>query len=159
MRPIVRRLAVAVAISLLAATPVAADDPSHDRMGDLLRHAQEAAAERGSPSPLVAENFDVLGHANLGGGVPNGDVYLYDHGGTVGKYAYVGTWSAQCTGQGAKIVDVNDPTEPKWVGFVGASKGSSNEDVVVARIGDRDVLGIGVQFCGNREVTVWRSST
>lgn len=150
MRPIVRRLAVAVAISVLAVTPVAADDPSHDRTGDLLRHGQEAAAERGSPSPLVADNFEVLGHANLGGGAPNGDVYLYDHGGTVGKYAYVGTWSAQCTGQGAKIIDVNDPTHPKWVGFVGARKGSSNEDVVVARIGDRDVLGIGVQFCGKR---------
>jgi hypothetical protein len=99
-------------------------------------------------SARVADNFTVLGHANLGGGVPNGDVWFYNHGGSVGKFAYVGTWSAQCTGQGAKIVDVNDPTKPKWEGYVGALKGSSNEDVVVRRIGDRDVLGIGVQFCG-----------
>jgi len=75
-------------------------------------------------------------------------VFVYEHGGSVGTYAYVGTWSAQCTGQGAKIIDVNDPTHPQWVGFVGARKDSSNEDVVVARIGDRDVLGIGVQACG-----------
>jgi hypothetical protein len=108
-----------------------------------------AIAQSGSSrSPLVADNFTVLGHANLGGGVPNGDVWFYDHGGSVGKFAYVGTWSAQCTGQGAKIVDVNNPRQPKWEGYVGARKGSSNEDVVVRRIGGRDVLGIGVQFCG-----------
>jgi hypothetical protein len=109
-----------------------------------------ALAQSGSnPSPLVANNFTLLGHSNLGGGVPNGDVWFYDHGGSVGKFAYVGTWSAQCTGQGAKIVDVNNPRQPKWEGYVGARKGSSNEDVVVRRIGGRDVLGIGVQFCGN----------
>jgi hypothetical protein len=108
-----------------------------------------AIAQSGtSRSPRVADNFRVLGRSNLGGGVPNGDVWFFDHGGSVGKFAYVGTWSAQCTGQGAKIVDVNDPTQPKWEGYVGARKGSSNEDVVVQRIGGRDVLGIGVQFCG-----------
>ena len=45
-------------------------------------------------------------------------------------------------------MDVNDPTAPKWVGYVGAQKGSSNEDVSVTRIGGRDILGIGVQTCG-----------
>lgn len=148
MRPVVRRLAVAVVFTLVAAAPVAANDPRQDRGDELLRYEQKAAAERGSASPLVTDGFEVLGHANLGGGVPNGDVDFYDHGGSVGKYAYVGTWSAQCTGQGAKIVDVNDPTHPNWVGFVGARKGSSNEDVVIAHIGDRDILGIGVQACG-----------
>jgi len=112
--------------------------------------AEEAAISQSgsSRSPLVASNFTVLGHSNLGGGVPNGDVWFYNHGGSVGKFAYVGTWSAQCTGQGAKIVDVNNPRAPKWEGYVGARKGSSNEDVVVRRIGNRDVLGIGVQACG-----------
>jgi hypothetical protein len=113
------------------------------------RAKRVALAQSGSnPSPLVADNFTVLGHSNLGGGVPNGDVWFYNHGGSVGKFAYVGTWSAQCTGQGAKIIDVNNPRQPKWEGYVGARKGSSNEDVVVRRIGGRDVLGIGVQFCG-----------
>src|SRR6266508_809824 len=76
--------------------------------GALDASKRAAAAQSASPAPLVANNFNVLGHANLGGGVPNGDVWFYDHGGAVGKFAYVGTWSAQCTGQGAKIVDVND---------------------------------------------------
>jgi hypothetical protein len=114
-----------------------------------LDKAKKAAiSQSSSPSPLVANNFTVLGHSNLGGGVPNGDVWFYNHGGSVGKFAYVGTWSAQCTGHGAKIVDVNNPRQPKWEGYVGAQKGSSNEDVVVRRIGSRDVLGIGLQVCG-----------
>jgi hypothetical protein len=128
----------------------AGDERLKARFDRGLEKAQRVAiAQSGSsPSPRVAQNFTVLGHSNLGGGVPNGDVWFYNHGGSVGKFAYVGTWSAQCTGQGAKIVDVNKPRQPKWEGYVGARKGSSNEDVVVRRIGDRDVLGIGVQFCG-----------
>lgn len=122
--------------------------PWQDRLEGPNEAAKRAAATVGSAAPLVATNFELLGQANLGGGAPNGDVWFYDHGGTVGKFAYVGTWSGQCTGQGAKIVDVNDPTKPKWEGFVGARRNSSNEDVVVRRIGGRDVLGIGVQACG-----------
>jgi hypothetical protein len=150
------------ALLIAAASPVgaSADDPLEDRFHGVLDAAKNAAAtSAGSPVPLVADNFEVLGHANLGGGVPNGDVWFYDHGGDVGKFAYVGTWSAQCTGQGAKIVDVNDPTRPQCVGFVGARKGSSNEDVVVVRIGKRDVLGIGVQVCALEVLTASHCST
>lgn len=146
-------VAAAAALVLLAlsggAVAVPGSGVGHDRAHSALDAAKVASAARSSAAtPLVANNFQVLGHANLGGGVPNGDVWFYDHGGSVGKFAYVGTWSGQCTGQGAKIVDVNDPTKPKWEGFVGARKNSSNEDVVVRRIGTRDVLGIGVQACG-----------
>ena len=148
MRHLLGRLLTLLAIFALAAQPALAGDPQHGRLEDFWNHQKVPGAATGSASPLVADDFEVLGHANLGGGVPNGDVYFFDHGGSVGKYAYVGTWSGQCTGQGAKIVDVNDPTHPKWAGFVGARKGSSNEDVVVISIGDRDVLGIGVQPCG-----------
>ena len=124
-------------------------DPVHERLHATLDVAKRSAMVRsGGPTPLVTDNFEVLGQENLGGGVPNGDVWFFDHGGSIGKFAYVGSWSAQCTGDGAKIVDVNDPTNPKWEGFVGTRKGSSNEDIVVRRIGSRDVLGIGVQACG-----------
>jgi hypothetical protein len=81
-----------------------------------LKHRHlEAALMAGAPSPLVLDSFELLGHANLGGGVPNGDVAVHDHGGSVGKHAYVGTWSAQCTGQGAKIIDVRNPSKPRYV--------------------------------------------
>src|SRR6266511_4690563 len=157
-RRIMRRaiLSLAAVSALVLALPSLAgasvgSDPGEERPQGMLDAAKRAAASHsGSPAPLVADNFQVLGHANLGGGVPNGDVWFYDHGGAVGKFAYVGTWSAQCTGQGAKVIDVNDPTKPKWVGYVGAQKDSSNEDVDIVRIGGRDVLGIGQQICGRR---------
>jgi hypothetical protein len=150
MRRTILPLAALAALAFASAAHAAkSDDPWEERLGGTLDAAKQAAsAQSGSPAPLVADNFELLGHANLGGGVPNGDVWFHDHGGTVGKFAYVGTWSAQCTGQGAKVVDVNDPTKPRWEGFVGARKNSSNEDVVVRRIGSRDVLGLGVQACG-----------
>src|SRR5918996_3502908 len=152
MRRAVSSLVALSVLVLTLASPTGAragDDPSDERVDGVLDASKRAASVRSnSPVPLVADNFEVLGHTNLGGGVPNGDVWFYDHGGSVGKFAYVGTWSAQCTGQGAKIVNVNDPTAPKWEGFVGARKNSSNEDVVVRRVGSTDVLGIGVQACG-----------
>ncbi len=146
-RPIVRMVILLVTFALVA-QPALASDPLHGRYEDFWNHLKIPGASGGAASAQVTDDFEVLGHANLGGGVPNGDVDVFDHGGSVGKFAYVGTWSAQCTGHGAKIIDVNDPTRPRWVGFVGARKGSSNEDVVVIEIGDRDVLGIGVQPCG-----------
>ena len=138
-------LALAFAASGGAAPPGKRTHARFDRGMDAAQRA--AVAQNTRARALVAQNFQLLGRANLGGGVPNGDVWFFDHGGSVGKFAYVGTWSAQCTGQGAKIVDVNNPSRPRWVGFVGARKRSSNEDVVVRRIGSRDVLGIGVQDC------------
>jgi hypothetical protein len=117
----------------------------HDLKGVHSHEAKQFAA--GPPSQLVTDNFEVLGHVNLGGGSPNGDVWFFDHGGSVGKYAYVGSWSSPCSGAGVKIIDVNDPSHPKVVARAGGRTGVSNEDVVVIEIGARDVLGIGVQLC------------
>lgn len=94
-----------------------------------------------------ANNFRVLGHLPAGGPTPNADVFFYDHGGDVGKHAYVGTWSSPCSGVGVKIINVNDPAAPNVAARTVTTKGVSHEDVVVQRIGDRDVLGIGIQQC------------
>jgi hypothetical protein len=145
-----RTTLIVLGLLALTATPVSASDPLDSPKGGKGRELLDPVIASGPARQEITDDFEVVGHANLGGGVPNGDVFVYDHGGSVGTYAYVGTWSAQCTGQGAKVIDVNDPSHPKWVGFVGARKDSSNEDVVVVRIGDRDVLGIGVQACGPR---------
>lgn len=145
--------AAALATALVLAAAPASADPFHGKGSELKSRHLEAALMAGAPSPLVLDNFELLAHTNLGGGVPNGDIAVYDHGSGVGKHAYVGTWSAQCTGQGAKIIDVRNPSKPKWLTFVGAMKDSSLEDVAVVRIGARDVLGLGVQICGPRGQT------
>jgi hypothetical protein len=140
-----------VCLLAIAAVPANASDPlDESSKGGSGRALLRPKVASGTVSAEVTDDFEVVGHTNLGGGVPNGDVAIYDHGGSVGKFAYVGTWSAQCTGQGAKVIDVNNPTTPKWVGYVGAQKDSSNEDLDIVRIGGRDVLGIGVQICGPR---------
>jgi hypothetical protein len=117
-----------------------------DRPAYLDRFTRSRATPRAGETQ--ADNFRVLGHARLGGPSPHGDVFFFDHGGDVGKYAYVGTWSVPCSGVGAKIVDVNEPTAPRLAAHTATTKGVSHEDVVVERIGDRDVLGIGIQECG-----------
>jgi len=121
---------------------------------DVGRDHSLARAERGQttlatgpPSSLVADNFDVLGHSNLVGGSPHGDIFFFDYGGSTGKYVFVGSWSSPCSGAGVKIVDVNDPAEPKVVAVAGGRSGTSSEDVSVIRIGDRVVLGVGIQTC------------
>lgn len=102
----------------------------------------------GPPSQLVADNFQVLGHVNLGGGGnTTGDVYFFDHGGQVGKFAYLGSFRAPCGGAGVRIVDVNDPARARLVATAGNMRGVSYEDIVVVRIGDTDVLGAGLQAC------------
>ena len=122
--------------------------------GSAFGHGPELKQDRpdhtfpgGPGSVRVAENFDVLGYHSLGGGSPHGDVYFFDHGGSVGKHAYVGTWSTPCSGGGVKVVDVNDPSRPRRVSVAGGAPGTSWEDVVVQRIGNRVVLAVGVQQC------------
>jgi hypothetical protein len=95
----------------------------------------------------VTNNFEVVGHLPLGGKAPDGDVYFFDHGGEVGPHAYVGTWIVPCTRRGVKIVDVNDPANPALVAIAAGRHGVSYEDMVVKRVGNRDILAVGLQSC------------
>jgi hypothetical protein len=146
--PRTRLLVAALVLSALLGNSLVAgaDVSGRHRLKNAMLKSDHLPAS-GPPSSLVADNFDVLGHSNLGGGSPHGDVTFFDHGGDVGKYAYVGTWSGNCSGVGAKVIDVNDPSNPRKVAFVGGRTGVSNEDLVVQHIGTRDVLAIGVQPC------------
>lgn len=96
----------------------------------------------------VAENFSVLGHVVLGGKPADGDLWFHDHGGDVGAHVYVGTWRVPCTGRGVKIVDVSDATTASVVAVARLRRdGVDYEDVVVRKIGGRDILAAGVQAC------------
>jgi hypothetical protein len=148
-----RLLAAAVALFLLipaasAASPAPAPD-AQSRLEAHERHLSARTAGGGGTQQTgtITDHFWLLGHHQLRGPT-NGDVWFYDHGGHLGKYAYIGTWSDPCSGIGVKIVDVNDPTHPRLVATTSTWPGVSHEDVVVRRIGGRDILGVGIQICG-----------
>jgi hypothetical protein len=147
-----RRLLATAIVSLLLFPAASAASPApdwrerldahHERLGTSERRTAATTTPDG-----VRDHFRLLGHHELRGPT-NGDVWFYDHGGRVGKYAYVGTWSDPCSGIGVKIVDVNHPTQPRLVATTSTWPGVSHEDVVVRRIGGRDILGVGIQICG-----------
>lgn len=143
-RPLLTFAAVLGAVTLLAG--VASADTGRDELRERPQPGQTTLAA-GPPSSLVADNFEVLGHSNLVGGSPHGDIFFFDYGGARGKYVFVGSWSSPCSGAGVKIVDVNDPSNPRLVAVAGGRMGTSSEDVSVIRIGQRVVLGVGVQVC------------
>lgn len=147
-----RRLRLLFATILLVVPTAAASATSASRPSvatpQRLEDHEDAVTASGSPSDLVAQNFEVLGRINLGGGSPNGDVFLYDHGGDIGTFAYVGTWSQPCSGAGVKVIDVNDPTRPKLVAYAGHAPGVSTEEMVVRRIGGRDVWASASRAAG-----------
>ncbi len=154
-----KRAAVLLSLActaLLAATSAfAADDQTESRTAGRAAgraaarlHAHEESLVQDAGAVAGArKNFEVLDHVRLGGPTPDGDVYYFNHGKGVGKYAYVGTWGSPCTGRGVKIVRVTRPRRAKLVAVAGTREGVSNEDVVVKRIGGRTVLGVGVQDC------------
>jgi hypothetical protein len=100
------------------------------------------------PTPLLANNFDVLGHNDLGAQDSSGDVWVH------GNFAYVGTWGSPCTGRGIKIIDVSDLTAPRVIGAVAKRAGTSAEDVVVRHVSTPyftgDLLATGLQRCGDQ---------
>ena len=141
-------LTVAVLVTpVVAAGTASAKIP--DRSGALGPPWSSGQRAAGVPqrSP-VTDDFTILGHVRLPGKSPDADVFFYDHGGDAGKFAYVGTWSGPCSANGVKIIDVNDPAAATVVAFANPGPGVSTEDMVVRRIGARDVLAVGVQVCG-----------
>jgi hypothetical protein len=155
--PIRRFAALFVALFVGVTLPSASAEIPHKRQireeilnGDsraAVRRSQVAAQSSAEGGRVQAENFRVRGHTELSGGPPWGDVFFYDYGGTTGKYAFVGHWFGNCRERGVQIIDVNDPSSPKVAAVAGRNSNVTREDIVVAHIGDRDVLAIGVQDC------------
>jgi hypothetical protein len=98
-------------------------------------------------TPVLADNFQVLGHNDLGARDTNGDVWVH------GNFAYVGTWSDPCTGRGVKVIDVSNLTAPRVIGAVATRQGTSAEDMVVRHVSTPyftgDLLAVGLQRCGS----------
>jgi hypothetical protein len=109
--------------------------------------AAVAATASAASSGVVANNFELLGHHDLGLADTNGDVWVQ------GDFAYVGTWADPCNGRGVKIVDVSDLRNPQLVGTLAAREGTSAEDMVARRVSTAaftgDLMGVGIQRCGD----------
>ena len=60
--------------------------------------------------------------------------------------AFIGTSSSACS-TGVPIIDIGNPAKPRLVAEVPPQTGMSMEDLEAMRIGDRDVLAIGLQLC------------
>ena len=154
-RPALRAaLALVLTLAALGAGPVATAGSTRSRASRLDDVSLSRTSTRTAYSAArtsVRSNFDVVGHLAFKGRTPEGDLTVYDHGGTVGKYAYVGSWSAPCRNKGVAIVKVNNPANPKLVARARSGEGTSSEDMSVVRIGQKDVLVVGVQPCGEPE--------
>lgn len=142
-------------LTIYPAAGLAAGDPAgwaaseakpmpHHRVG--AGHDAPAGSPSQGTTALVANNFELLGHTDLGAIDTNGDVWVHRH------TAYVGTWSDPCTGRGVKVVDVTDLRDPQLIGTVAARPGTSAEDMVARFVVTRhffgDLLAVGIQRCG-----------
>jgi hypothetical protein len=144
------RVVVGVVVALVVAGVGVQGVPARERPGrdvpDRFRTSIKDGERSGAPE--VTNNFEVVGHARLGHKT-KADVYLFDHGGNRGLHAYVGSASSPCNGRGVHIVDVTNPEDPRRVARARKKDDAvSYEDPVVIPVGNRDVLGVGVQQCG-----------
>lgn len=63
--------------------------------------------------------------------------------------AFVGKWRGGCPANGVDIIDISAPTAPVKIADTGDYPDTSMEDMQAIQVGDRDVLAIGLQDCGN----------
>lgn len=114
-----------------------------------LPHVHDAGpGVTGPATPAFTDDFRILSHLELPGRASDADIALYDHG-NKGLFAYVGSWRDRCRNDGVKIIDVSRPRRPR-VAAVAKAPGDdfSSEDMDIVPVGDRVVMGVGLQACG-----------
>ncbi len=132
----------AVAAPLMLATGAGAhESPDGDALERGAAHLTARAA-----TPLKADGFEVLGHAKLGGGGANADVWAHR------GFAYVGIWSGgTCPATGVKVAEIRNVRKPHMVSRLQNPAGTSAEDVVVRRVNNKSFRGslavVGIQAC------------
>lgn len=65
------------------------------------------------------------------------------------KLAFVGKWRGDCPANGVDIIDISNPSAPVKIADTGNYPDTSMEDMQVIQVGDRDIMAIGLQDCGN----------
>lgn len=159
-----RRLSVAVTllvIPLLGLPSGVGAVPTEERSVQAYRRAFEAqrrlltevsAGRSVRALQPVLDNFELVGHTDLGATDTNGDVWVHE------DHAYVGTWAEPCNGLGVKVIDVSNPASPTMIGRAAGVPGTSAEDVVVRSVSTAsftgDLLVAGIQRCDFEDETL-----
>src|SRR6266511_5758863 len=93
------------------------------------------------------DNFQLVGHTDLGGDIDFGDVYGH------ANFAYVGTRCGDDHqgGKGVRVVDISNPRHPQVVSTLEGPPFTRSEDVVVIDVSSPAFTGalavVGVQAC------------
>ncbi len=114
-----------------------------------------AAVAAPPPDPFAGAQFQhtsAVGHLALEGGF-NADVWVHD------GYAYVGSWGRPgiCPGNGVRVVDVSDPTQPVMAGRLAGGEFPDTyvENAWVGAVDTASFTGdlavAGVRLCDNGE--------
>lgn len=93
------------------------------------------------------DNFQLVGHTDLGGDIDFGDVYGH------ANFAYVGTRCGDDHqgGKGVRVVDISNPRQPRVVSTLEGPPFTRSEDVVVTDVSTPSFTGalavVGIQAC------------
>lgn len=101
-------------------------------------------ASSASRANRQARNISLVGSLAL---TPQGSEVHADVAGYQ-NLAFVGKWRGLCPGTGVDIINISRPSNPVKIADTRDHRDTSMEDMEAIRIGDRDVLGIGLQDCG-----------
>ena len=63
--------------------------------------------------------------------------------------AFLGKWRGACPGTGVDIIDISRPSNPTKLSDTLDHVDTSMEDMEAIKIGNRDILALGLQDCGN----------
>jgi hypothetical protein len=136
---------------------VVTDDPSHQHHEDSLLGFDGAGISSvekylGQQEPAKDANRRGRNISLVGAG--KGDPKEFNKGvfGDVMGYkniAFIGKWRGDCPGTGVDIFDISKPSAPVKISDTRDYPDTSMEDMQAIKIGNRDILAIGLQDCGN----------
>jgi hypothetical protein len=128
------------------------DDPSGQQAGGGFDGSGTASAEAFLGGQELASRAERRARElSLVGALKLDPFNLGVHGDVAGwkDLAFVGKWREACPGTGVDIIDIKRPKNPVKIADTLDYADTSMEDMQVMKIRGRDILGIGLQDCGN----------